>query len=90
MRIESADDLETPLILLAVGLLVGEVGVAGPYARRDQERAAEAIARVHRVADAVAHGEPLARRCSTSVQPRADASCSASTTAGSSSRRSAG
>ena len=58
-RIESADDIETLLILLAVGLLVGELASRARHARRDQELAAAAVQRVHRVADAVAHGEPL-------------------------------
>ena len=59
-RVESADDIETLLILLAVGLLVGELASRGRHARRDQEEAAAAVQRVHRVADAVAQGEPLA------------------------------
>ena len=41
-RIESADDIETLLILLAVGLLVGEVAVAGtPRPARPRSGAAE-------------------------------------------------
>jgi hypothetical protein len=59
-RIDSADDLETALILLAVGLLVGEVAARGRRARRDHEVAAQAVLRVHRVADEIAHDEPLA------------------------------
>jgi hypothetical protein len=59
-RIDSADDLETALILLAVGLLVGEVAARGRRARRDHEVAAHAVLRVHRVADEIAHDEPLA------------------------------
>lgn len=59
MRIDSADDIETALILLAVGLVVGEVGSRGRRARRDRERAADAISRVHRVAERVATGTPL-------------------------------
>src|SRR4051812_40391532 len=59
MRIDSADDIETVLILLAVGLIVGEVASRGRRARRDRERAADAIARVHRVAERVATGTPL-------------------------------
>jgi hypothetical protein len=59
MRIESADDIETVLILLAVGLVVGEVAARGRRSRRDRERAAEAILRVHRVAEKVATGDPL-------------------------------
>ncbi len=59
MRIDSADDIETVLILLAVGLVVGEVAARGRRARADRERAADAIARVHRVAERVANGAPL-------------------------------
>jgi hypothetical protein len=59
MRIDSADDIETALILLAVGLVVGEVASRGRRSRRDRERAADAIARVHRVAERVATGAPL-------------------------------
>jgi Domain of unknown function (DUF4118) len=59
MRIDSADDIETALILLAVGLVVGEVAARGRRSRRDRDRAAEAIARVHRVAERVAQGAPL-------------------------------
>jgi hypothetical protein len=59
MRIDSADDIETALILLAVGLVVGEVASRGRRARRDRERAADAISRVHRVAERVATGTPL-------------------------------
>lgn len=58
-RVESADDIETLLILLAVGLVVGELASRARQARRDQELAASAVQRVHRVADAVAQGEPL-------------------------------
>jgi hypothetical protein len=59
MRIDSADDIETALILLAVGLVVGEVAARGRRARRDRERAADAIARVHRVAERIANGALL-------------------------------
>ena len=59
MRMESADDLETMVILLAVGLLVGEVAARGRRSRRQHERAADAIARVHRVATLIAEGERL-------------------------------
>jgi hypothetical protein len=59
MRIDSADDIETALILLSVGLLVGEVAARGRRSRRDRERAAAAISRVHRVAEGVAHAAPL-------------------------------
>jgi uncharacterized protein DUF4118 len=59
MRIESADDIETALILLAVGLIVGEVAERGRRSRRESERAAQAIARVHRVSEQIAHGATL-------------------------------
>jgi hypothetical protein len=59
VEVESADDVETLLILLAVGLLVGELASRARYARRDQELAAAAVQRVHRVADAVAQGKPV-------------------------------
>jgi K+-sensing histidine kinase KdpD len=60
MRIESADDVETVIILLAVGLLVGEVAARGRRSRRERERAADAIDRVHRVAAQIAEGGPMA------------------------------
>jgi hypothetical protein len=59
MRIESADDVETIIIFLAVGLLVGEVAARGRRFRRERERAADAIAHVHRVAARIAEGGPL-------------------------------
>ncbi|MDQ1430010.1 MAG: hypothetical protein QOF40_612 [Actinomycetota bacterium] len=58
-RIDSADDLETAVILLAVGLLVGEVASRGRRARQEHEAAAQAILRVHRVADQIAHDTPI-------------------------------
>jgi len=61
MRIESADDLETAIIMLAVGLLVGEVAARGRRSRRQRERAADAIGRVHRVAALIAESGPLDR-----------------------------
>ncbi len=59
MRVDSADDVETVMILLAVGLVVGEVAARGRRFRRDRDRAAEAIGRVHRVAERVAMGASL-------------------------------
>ena len=56
MDIETRDDIETVLILLGVGLLVGEVASRGRRSQQARERAAEAISRVHRVADEVAQG----------------------------------
>ena len=59
MRIESADDIETVIIFLVVGFLVGEIASRFRRTRRDRERAAIAIERVHRVAAHVAEGMPL-------------------------------
>jgi hypothetical protein len=59
MEIESADDIETALILLGVGLLVGQVASRGRRTRRGQEQAAQAIVRLHRVADLAATGAPI-------------------------------
>lgn len=59
VRIDSADDIETVVILLAVGLLVGEVAARGRQSRREREQAAQAILRVHRVADEIAHDATL-------------------------------
>jgi hypothetical protein len=59
MRSESAADLETAVIMLAIGLLVGEVAARGRRFRRQRERAADAIARVHRVAALIAESGPL-------------------------------
>jgi len=56
MDIETRDDIETVLILLGVGLLVGEMASRGRRSQRARERAAEAISRVHRVADVIAQG----------------------------------
>ncbi len=56
MRIDSADDMETMLVLLAVGLLVGQVASRGRRSRRRREEAVEAIARVHRAGEQVALG----------------------------------
>jgi len=60
LKIETSADLETAVILLGVGLLVGTVASRGRRSERDRERAADAIARVHRVADRIAQGAPLA------------------------------
>ena len=59
MQVESSDDVETVLILLGVGLLVGAVASRGRRAERERDRAADAIAHVHKVADLVAQDTPL-------------------------------
>ncbi len=57
MRVNSADDVETALVLLTVGLLVGEVAARGRRSRRHRDRAVESVARVQHVASLVALGE---------------------------------
>jgi hypothetical protein len=59
LKIETSNDLETVLILLGVGLLVGAVASRGRRSQRGRERAGEAISRVHRVADQIARGTPV-------------------------------
>jgi hypothetical protein len=59
LKIETSEDLEVALTLLCVGLLVGAVASRGRRSERGRERAAEAISRVHRVADLVACGVPV-------------------------------
>jgi len=59
MRIDSADDIEAAIIMLAVGLVVGAVASRGRRFRRERERAADAIARVHRIAACIAESGPL-------------------------------
>jgi hypothetical protein len=59
LKVETSDDVETVLILLGVGLLVGAVASRGRRAERRREQAADTISRVHRVADLVARGASL-------------------------------
>ncbi len=59
LKIETSTDLETALILLVVGLLVGAVASRGRRSQRGRERAEEAIASVHRVAEVMARGAPV-------------------------------
>ena len=60
LKVETSNDVETVLILLGVGLLVGAVASRGRRAEREREQAADAISCVHRVADLVARGASLA------------------------------
>ena len=58
-HIDDSDDLETALILLVVALLVGEVASRGRRSRREHDQIADAVLRVHRVADQVAYDAKL-------------------------------
>lgn len=56
LRIDSADDLETTLILLAIGLIVGQLVVIGRRHRAAADRGASEVRRLRRVADQIATG----------------------------------
>jgi hypothetical protein len=56
MNIDSADDVETAVILLVIGLIVGQLVTITRRSRRKAERGAEEIARLHRVAEQAAQG----------------------------------
>lgn len=56
LTIDSADDVETTVILLVIGLLVGQLVVGARRQRRLADRGADEVARVHRVAELAASG----------------------------------
>ncbi|MGZ8751917.1 MAG: DUF4118 domain-containing protein, partial [Acidimicrobiia bacterium] len=55
-RIESADDIETTILLLVIGLVVGQLVTIGRRRGRAAEEAHEEITRLHRVAELAAGG----------------------------------
>jgi K+-sensing histidine kinase KdpD len=57
LRIESRDDVETALLLLVVGLIVGELAVRGRRARSEVQRGREDLERVQGLGAMVATGE---------------------------------
>jgi Domain of unknown function (DUF4118) len=59
LTIDSADDVETTIFLLIVGLIVGEIVVRFRRTRRRAERGASEVARLHRVAELAAGGAPV-------------------------------
>jgi hypothetical protein len=59
LSIDSADDVETTLILLVIGVVVGQIGVVARRRRSAAARGADEIARLHRVAERVANGAPV-------------------------------
>jgi hypothetical protein len=59
LTIDSADDVETTIFLLVIGLLVGELVVRFRRTRRAAERRASEVARLHRVAELAAGGAPV-------------------------------
>ncbi len=56
LQIESADDLETMVILLVIGAVVGQIVVQARRNRRAAQRGANDIARLHRVAELASSG----------------------------------
>ena len=59
LQIESADDVETTLVLLVIGLVVGEIVVRARRSRRAATRGADEVARLHRVSELAATGAPV-------------------------------
>src|SRR5262249_57090064 len=59
LTIDSADEVETTIFLLIVGLLVGEIVVRFRRSQRLVERGASEIARLHRVAELAASEMPV-------------------------------
>lgn len=60
LTIDSADDVETTLLLLVVGLLVGHITARGMRARASAAGSSLEIRRIHRVAERAARGEEAA------------------------------
>jgi hypothetical protein len=60
LTIDSADDVETTVLLLAVGLLVGHITARGMRARASAAGSSLEILRIHRVAERAARGEEAA------------------------------
>ena len=58
MAIESRDDIETTVLLLVAGLLVGTIASKGRSARHRETATRVEVRRVHRVAEATATGRP--------------------------------
>jgi Domain of unknown function (DUF4118) len=58
MAIESRDDVETTVLLLVAGLLVGTIATKGRSARHREAATRVEVRRVHRVAEAAATGRP--------------------------------
>lgn len=56
LRIDSADDVETTIVLLVIGLVVGQIVVLARRARAAARRTSSEIERLHRVAEQAATG----------------------------------
>ena len=60
LTIDSADDVETTVLLLVVGLLVGHITAGAMRARASAAESSLEIRRIHRIAERAAHGEVAA------------------------------
>jgi hypothetical protein len=60
LRMTSADDIETTILLLAVGLIVGHVAARGRRARSSAEARRGEVRRIYRMAQLVARGDEVA------------------------------
>jgi hypothetical protein len=60
LTIDTADDLETTLLLLVVGALVGNIAAGNRRAHASAQASSDEIMRIHRVADRAARGEEVA------------------------------
>jgi len=60
LSIASADDVETTVLLLAVGLLVGHITARAMRARASAAESSLDIGRIHRIAERTARGEDAA------------------------------
>jgi hypothetical protein len=56
MQIESADDVETTILLLVIGIIVGEIVARARRTRSVAARGAEEIARLHQIAELATSG----------------------------------
>jgi uncharacterized protein DUF4118 len=61
LRIDTADDVETTVLLLVVGLLVGHLAAGAMRARASAAESSVEIRRIHRVAERAARGEEAAQ-----------------------------
>jgi len=59
LKINSGDDIQTTVILLVIGVVVGEMGAWARRGRAAMKEDRKEIRRIHRVAEAVARGDPV-------------------------------
>ena len=58
-QIDSTDDIETTVLLLVIGLIVGQLALVARKGRSAAARGSAELARLHRIADRVASGAPV-------------------------------